>query len=136
LSSKDSNDTDLKRHYKQYCKTLASVIKEAKRSAYNNQVINSANKMKTTWNIVKAETNRSKEHTSNKYHNSSEAFNKYFLSAAEKIMQDISSNIKDPNDNIDPKYYLSKSFQNPFPDITFKYTSPKEVERIIRPLRL
>jgi exonuclease III len=136
LSSKDSNDTELKRHYKQYCKILASVIKEAKRSAYNNQVINSANKMKSTWNIVKAETNRSKEHTFNKYHNSSEAFNKYFLSAAEKIIQDNSSNVKDPNDNIDPKYYLSKSFQNPFPSITFKNTSTNEVERIIRSLRL
>jgi hypothetical protein len=27
---------------------------------YNNHIINSNNKMKTTWNIIKAETNRLK----------------------------------------------------------------------------
>jgi hypothetical protein len=36
----------------------------------------------------------------------------------------------------DPQYYLSKSFQNPFPNIKFKNTSTKEMERIIRSLRL
>jgi hypothetical protein len=55
------------------------VIKEAKRSRYNNQVTNSANKVKTIWNIIKLETNRLKEHTITKYHNFPEAFNKYFL---------------------------------------------------------
>jgi hypothetical protein len=34
------------------------VVKEAKRLVYNNQVTNSANKMKTIWNIIKLETNR------------------------------------------------------------------------------
>jgi hypothetical protein len=43
------------------------------------------------------------------------------LSAAQKIIQGIKySNIKYPNNNTDPKYYLSKSFQNSFPNITFK----------------
>jgi hypothetical protein len=54
-------------------------------SAYNNWVINSANKMKTIWNIIKTKTIRSKGHASNKYQNSPEAFNKYFLSTAVKI---------------------------------------------------
>jgi hypothetical protein len=64
----------------------------------------------------------------NKYQNSPEAFNEYFLSAAGKIIQGIKySNIKDPNNNIDPKYYLSKSFQNSFPNIEFKNTCTKEV---------
>jgi hypothetical protein len=35
---------------------LAIVTKEAKRSMYSNQIANSANKIKATWNIVKAET--------------------------------------------------------------------------------
>jgi hypothetical protein len=65
--SMDNNDTNLIRHYKQYCKILANVIKEAKRSLYNNEVINSANKIKSTWNIIKTETKRSKGHISNKY---------------------------------------------------------------------
>jgi hypothetical protein len=52
----------MERYYKQYCKILARMIKEAKRAMYNNQVVNSANKMKTTWIIIKAETNRVKGH--------------------------------------------------------------------------
>jgi capsular polysaccharide biosynthesis protein len=87
LLSRDSNDTYLIRHYKQHCKVLANVIKETKRSLHNNQVINSANKIKTTWNIIKSETNRSKVHASNKYQNSPEAFNKCFFSAAGKLFR-------------------------------------------------
>jgi hypothetical protein len=87
----DSNDINLKR-YKQYCKILAKVNKEAKRSVYNNQVVNTAYQMKTTWNIMKAETSRVMGHTFSKYQNSPEAFNKYFLSAAGEIIQDIKTN--------------------------------------------
>ena len=76
------SDDNLKNYYKQYCRTLASVIKEAKRCMYNNQIINSTNKTKTTWNIIKTETNRLKGPTTltiNSYQNSPEAFNKYFF---------------------------------------------------------
>ena len=58
---------------------LTNVIKEAKRSMYNNQFINSNNKMKTTWNTIKAETNRLNRPTTSKYKNSPDVFNKYFL---------------------------------------------------------
>ena len=56
LLTKDSDDVNLKNYYRQYCKTVTSVIKEAKKYMYNNRIINSTNKMKTTWNIIKAET--------------------------------------------------------------------------------
>jgi hypothetical protein len=39
LLNRDSNETNLIWHYKQYCKILGNVIKEAKRSLNNNQVI-------------------------------------------------------------------------------------------------
>jgi len=58
---------------------------------YNNQIINSTNKMKTTGNIIKAETNRLKGPTNTTFHNyqpSPEAFNKYFLSVTENIIHD------------------------------------------------
>jgi hypothetical protein len=51
----------LKKYYKQCCKILANVIKEAKKYTYNNQINKSTNKIKTTWNIIKKETNRHKE---------------------------------------------------------------------------
>ena len=50
---------------------------------YNNRIINSTNKMRTTWNIIKAETNGIKGPITpniNKNQNSPKAFNKYFLS--------------------------------------------------------
>jgi hypothetical protein len=63
LLIKVSNDNLIK-YYKQYCRILVRVITEAKKgSKYNNQIINSTNKMKTTWNIIKSETNRLKGHT-------------------------------------------------------------------------
>ena len=58
---------------------------------YNNRIIKSINKMKTTWNIVKAETNRLNgpiTTTINNNQNSPKSFNKYFLSVTENILQD------------------------------------------------
>jgi hypothetical protein len=46
-----SSDINLIKYCKQYCKIVARVITEVKRSKYNNQIINSKYKMKTTWKI-------------------------------------------------------------------------------------
>jgi len=70
LLTRNNKDANIKNYYKQYCKILTNVIKEAKRSMYNNQITNSANKIKATWNIVKAETNRLHRPSANKYQNS------------------------------------------------------------------
>ena len=53
LCTRSSDDISLKKYYKQYCKILANVIKEAKKYTYNNQINKSTNKIKTTWNIIK-----------------------------------------------------------------------------------
>jgi hypothetical protein len=58
MASTNSNDLRLKSHYKMYCKILSNVIKEAKRINYNNQILASNNKIKTTWEIVKLELGR------------------------------------------------------------------------------
>ena len=95
LLTKNSDDINLKNYYKQYCKTLTAVIKEAKSSMYNRRIDNSTNKMKTAWNIIKTETNRVKETTNivhNNHQNSPEAFNKYFLSIPQNIIDGIRSN--------------------------------------------
>jgi hypothetical protein len=56
LTSRDSNDPRLKCHYKLYCKVFSNLILEAKRNKYNNQILRSNNKIKTTWEIVKVES--------------------------------------------------------------------------------
>jgi hypothetical protein len=85
LLSEDSNDINLIKYYKQYCKILARIITEARRSKYNNRIVIYTNKMKTTWNVIKSETNRLKGQTVSNYKNSPDTFNDNFLSITEKI---------------------------------------------------
>jgi hypothetical protein len=42
---------------------LTKVIKEAKRVVYNNQILISTNKMKTTGNIIKSEMGRNDQNS-------------------------------------------------------------------------
>ena len=50
-----SNDLNLKIYYKQYCKVLSRVILAAKKLHYNKIILNSKNKMKSTWKIIHEE---------------------------------------------------------------------------------
>ena len=61
LSYKENNNPKLKKHYKEYCKLLTKVIILAKKSYYNTKLINSTNKAKTTWNIIKTITNNQRK---------------------------------------------------------------------------
>jgi chloramphenicol O-acetyltransferase len=119
-----------------YCKILSRVITEAKRAKYNNQITNSTNKIKTTWNIIKSETNRLKRSHIN-YENSLGSFNDHFLSIAERIMQNIRhSDTESTNANKSPMYYTFKISHNPFPNIKFNNISAKEIERIINTIKV
>ena len=70
--------------------------------------------MKTTWNIIKVETNRLKVPVTtiiNNNQNSPEAFNKYLLSITENILQDVKyANKQGHNINKNPNYYLLNQF--------------------------
>jgi hypothetical protein len=76
--------------------TLSKVIKEAKKCHYDNQLKNSANKNKTTWDIVNKETCRKANSTNIKFLSTYgitndnqqlivQTFNNYFISIAENI---------------------------------------------------
>ena len=140
LLTKNSDDINLKNYYKQYCKTLTAVIKKAKHSMYNRRIDNSINKMKTIWNIIKAETNRVKETTNidhNNYQISPEVFNRYFLSVPQNIIDGIRSNANQyANTAKNPNYYLANLFHAPFPSIKFQNTSTREIEKMINSLRM
>ena len=58
LISRNSDNLKLKAHYKAYCLILAKVIKAAKQLYYNSKIAKSNNKLKTTWDIIKTETNK------------------------------------------------------------------------------
>jgi hypothetical protein len=55
LNCRNSNDTKLKENYKLYCKIVSEV---AKKLYYDKIIVNSKNKMKTIWNIIKSETGK------------------------------------------------------------------------------
>lgn len=56
IKYKKTNDLRLESHYKVYCKILSIVIKKAKQNNYNNQILESNNKIKNLWEIVKLDS--------------------------------------------------------------------------------
>ena len=88
------NNYNLKQYYKKYCKILTNVIRKAKNLYYNNIILRSKNKIKTTWKIINSENGKTIQdmtipqiklndkliHNQNKIAN---VFNSYFLSVAE-----------------------------------------------------
>jgi hypothetical protein len=54
--SRNNDNSELVRYYKKYCKILSD-IKLAKKHYYNRIIINSKNKVITTWGIIKSVTN-------------------------------------------------------------------------------
>jgi hypothetical protein len=141
LASRDSNDPRIKSHYKMYCKILSEVFKEAKQDNYNSQILKSNNKIKTTWGIVKVESGKKTVNNDaqslniegksiNNPQTIASAFNEHFLSLVEKTYSN------NNNNNINPIYYLSRAFSNSFPNINFKFSTTKEIENIIKSLKL
>ena len=47
------DNSQIKMHYKIYCKILKQVINEAKKQFFHNQIAASTNKIKTAWKIIK-----------------------------------------------------------------------------------
>jgi len=114
-----------------------SINGEAKRCMYNNQLTNSTNKIRTTWNIIKTETNRSKgplNTITNNSVNSPEAYNRYFLSIPRNIIDgNRSKSNQSTNTTKNPNQYLSNLFPTLFPCIKFRNTSAKENEKLLVP---
>ena len=50
---RENDNSQIKMHYKIYCKILKQVISEAKKQFFHNQIAASTNKIKTAWKIVK-----------------------------------------------------------------------------------
>ena len=143
LKIRDSNEQKHKLYYKQYCKILSSVIKEAKKLYYKETITKSKNKTKTTWNIIHTEIGNSTNDTKIKsfrinnhmvYNEASIAneFNSYFSNIVG------SSGIKEVNENTDdacPLQYLFKYFKQPFNVMNWSYISSKEISKIIDSLK-
>ena len=60
ISCRHSSDLNLKTCYKWYCKVLSKVMLVAKKLHYNKIILNSKNKMKSTWKIINEEIGKTK----------------------------------------------------------------------------
>ena len=45
----------LDKYFKDYCQILSEIIKEAKKMEYDRRILNSTNKMRTSWNLINIE---------------------------------------------------------------------------------
>ena len=57
---RQNNNLNLKKYYKQYCKVLSKVILASKKLHYNKVILNSKNKIKSTWRFINKEKGKSK----------------------------------------------------------------------------
>jgi hypothetical protein len=144
LKLRQDNDPNLKLYYKKYCKVLATIIKEAKKLYYDNAILKSKNKIKTTWSIVKKETGN-KNHKNDvqllKISNTiikdkvqiTNIFDEYFSSVAQ--IGDINKDNNESTNNTNPLNYLHNSFNFSFGNIKWHCTSTAEIRKIIKSLK-
>jgi hypothetical protein len=109
-------------------------------------IANSQNKAKTMWRIIKFQTNNTVHQSgieSLKINNTvtdnkddiAHAFNAYFISVADSVVNNISgkTNYKNNRHTTD---YLNLNYGHYFPDIQWKYISTYEIQNIIKLLKL
>ena len=145
LISRHSQDQNMKIYYRRYCKVLAEVIKLAKQKYYNNLLMNSTNKARTTWNIINENINKrhQKQDISSVNINGviiqnsqiiTNSFNMYYSSVAKHIMKEI-NNSNTVGSKQNSGTYLHNTLQQPLPLYEFKYVSPKEIENVVKSLK-
>jgi hypothetical protein len=124
---------------------LSKVIKAAKQLHYNSKISKSNNEIKTTWDITKMETCKNHRNKGTQLINIdgnlitnqqliANSFNNYFLTVADKITSNIKNDKTSLNSN-NPIHCLHRNFKLPCSNMTVKYTTPKEIEKIIQSLK-
>ena len=136
-------------YYKKYSKILAAVIKKAKRMDYDKLILNSCNKIKTTWNIINTESGRMKKRNETLALNINgmkitdqqtiaDTFNEHFATIADKIRKyvDNSQLNRFNNDGGNHIHFIKQAFDNTYPNMGNKVSTVKEIEQIIKSLKL
>jgi hypothetical protein len=125
-------------YHKNYCNILSHIIQLAKKHYYK-LIINSKNKVKTTWGIIKSVTNAkssksiitSKSSERKSYNNPqtmANIFNNYFIMPPNQIHLNKFTNVSNSLS------YLSKVHKRTFPNIKMTPVTSKEIKYIIKSL--
>ena len=109
---KNSSNATLASYYTDYAKILSRVIREAKITENDQLILNSHNKVKTTWDIVNKESGKSKKRGEIQAVNVEgkkmtrqqkivETFNEYFIAIAENVKR------QNKNNFINDEYFIA-----------------------------
>jgi potassium voltage-gated channel Eag-related subfamily H protein 8 len=141
LIYRSSDNMDLKNYYKRYCQILSKVIITAKNLYYNKLISQANNKQKTTWNIINTLTNKRTSNENDPINtngkpstNTANAFNTYFVSAADKLLLK-SFSATDITNKDDPLRYLRQNIQCCHPRVKLYNTTTYEINKIINSQR-
>ena len=109
----NNDNATLASYYRGYSKILSMIIRKAKRMEHDKLILNSHNKVETTWGIINKESGRIKKRSeiqalkveSKKITDQqtiAETLNEYFVAIAENVKRHSKNNlINDDNDNMD-----------------------------------
>jgi Notch-like protein len=150
----NSNDPSIRKLYKLYCTSLARSILKTTCCYYDQQIIDSNGRIKSTWNIVKTLSGNNSYidilPTSNSISstnatpctnptNIAESFNEYILSLANTINSNRLSNSNTCNSTDDVKTYddyLSATQIRTFPTVTYSLVSANEIVNVINKIKI
>jgi hypothetical protein len=123
-------------------------MREAKITEKDQLILNSHNKVKTTWGIINKESGKNKKRGEIQALNIegkkitdqqtiAETFNEYFIAIAENVKSQSKNNfINDDNDTMDSHTrFMEEDFSNPYPSMEWKCTTTEEIEQIIKSLK-
>ena len=118
------------------------VIRKAKIIEHDKLIVNSHNKVKTTWIIINKESGRNKKKSEiqalkvggkkkiTDQQTIAETFSEYFVDVAENVKRQNKNNlINDDNSNVDSRtHFMEQAFNKPYPSMEYKCTTTKEIE--------
>jgi hypothetical protein len=140
-----NNNNTLASYYIDYARIMSRVIREAKITENDQLILNSHNKVKTTWGIINKESGKYKKRSETQALNIEgkkvtdqqtivDTFNEYFITIAENVKRQIKNNFINDDTNIMVSHtrFMEQAFTNPYPSMKWKNTTTEEIERIIK----
>ena len=150
LKLRNNNNPVFMKYFKNYCRILSKVIKEAKRMECDRHILNSDNVMRTSWKLINRELGKDCKNYGLQSLNINgrcitshqiivNAFNEHFTTLPTTISQNInasncSTTTSDNHSTI--LFSLNHVYQNSFPNIKYHCTTTRETENVIKTLKL
>ena len=142
LTYRNSNNPSRKERCKKYCRILSKVKETSKKQHYNTLILNSKDRQKTAWKVIKTLTNYP-EHTGSNTSSvningklshcplpTANAFSTYCTAVAENLLNK-SSTKAGPTCSNNPLFYLRQKTNLLSSSVTLKHTTTHEINKMI-----